>query len=480
MKHVEHCGIRRSAFALLLCLVLLFGVLIVPGLTSGTHNNVAQAQTSAEFDQYIKIDYSDETLIESQKTADFIKNNLQEFVAHYNNSVDSSHSNATSVEHEAIVYLTFKKAYAYYLDFDADNGYLIIDSDYSLQEFEVNGDLPYLKDIGYTFYNALDKFLYYDYEKSTYVPYEAFEYDESTLIAGLSAGADVAFDGQHPEANGEGQIYNLNAYVAQNYSKYNRQSIQIIPNYNWIYQYDTSIFKHVKTDSNGNTSNWSEGNCVINATYSMMKDWKDQGYYTNLDSNTVDYRTEVLSNPQYAKYGTNTYDGWTLNSSNYLERMPKLYLELREQAVNRGYLPESGMYSSHIPAMVNVVGKNYGYNFNMNSSSAHNAIVGSMNAHRAGVLSVQNSQSYGNHAMGLYGFVVYHYQSGWWIFKKDHYAYFYLIDDGWGYKQNDTNFATQYSGVIPGMDGLGYNLCYYDANKSNSKTFYYLSNYNNA
>lgn len=115
-------------------------------------------------------------MIESQKTADFIKNNLQEFVAHYNNSVDSSHSNATSVEHEAIVYLTFKKAYAYYLDFDADNGYLIIDSDYSLQEFEVNGDLPYLKDIGYTFYNALDKFLYYDYEKSTYVPYEAFDY----------------------------------------------------------------------------------------------------------------------------------------------------------------------------------------------------------------------------------------------------------------------------------------------------------------
>ena len=40
--------------------------------------------------------------------------------------------------------------------------------------------------------------------------------------------------------------------------------------------------------------------------------------------------------------------------------------------------------------------------------------------------------------------------------------------------------STQYSGVIPGMDGLGYNLCYYDANKSNSKTFYYLSNYNNA
>lgn len=234
--------------------------------------------------------------------------------------------------------------------------------------------------------------------------------------------------------------------------------------------------KQVITDSNGNVSYMSESNCVINATYSMMINWKNQGYYTNLTSDVVNYITDVSSNPQYAKYGTDTYDGWTVNDQYYLRYMPKLYLELREEAVTRGYLPESGMKMSHIATMVNIVGQNYGYNFNISSSSAHNSIVGNMNAHKASVLGVQNSQSYGNHAMGLYGFVVYYYQSGWWIFTQDHYAYFYLIDDGWSYKDCNDDFSPQYSGVVPGMDGLEYNLCYYDANEGNSKTFYYLSN----
>lgn len=168
---------------------------------------------------------------------------MSEFIYQYNSSDNPNKSNASSIEHEAIVYLTFKNEYAYYLDFDENNGYLIVDSNYCFQEFEVEGDLIFLKEIDYTFYNALDKFMYYDHEHNTYIPFEVSEFDDSLLISGFSADAASSSDGQYSDTTGEGQIYDLDAYVAQNYSKYSKQSIQIIPNYKWIYQYDTSIFK---------------------------------------------------------------------------------------------------------------------------------------------------------------------------------------------------------------------------------------------
>lgn len=471
VRNVHH--VRVIASVLLMCIIVSIGLYGI--LMQSNVNDVAVAAESNYVEPYIDLDDNAASLKGSIEAAHTIKNNLSIFVEEYNKTEEgiSNPAMINSVENEAAIYLTFKNEYAYYLDFNDDNGYLIVDDDYSIQEFAVSGDLDYLKEVDYAFYNPLDKFLYYDFDNNIYKPYEEVGYNENALIAGnMYSGADNAHDGQHSDG-GEGKIYDLDAYVAQNYSKYSRQAIQIIPNYQWIYQWNTSLYKQNRSDG----SSWSEGNCVINATYSMMKDWKDQGYYTNLPSNTVDYRSGITSNAQYNKYGNGSYDGWTTNSSHYLQRMPQLYLELREQAVIHGYLPDEGMLSSKIPEMVRTVGQKYGYNFTIKSSTAHNSIVASMNAHRAGVLSVQNSESYGNHAMGLYGFVVYHYKSGWWIFSKDNYAYFYLIDDGHSYKSGDPNFAAHTSGVIEGMDGLTYYLCYYDANRSNSKTFYYLSNY---
>ena len=410
------------------------------------------------------------SLKNSEECVSFIEENFSTVMDEYNlaHAEESEPCRATSIEGRAEIYITDIEKYGIYLDFDGDNGYLLVTENYHLYEFEPTGDLKYLKNVDFAYYSSFDGFMYmdsvfgtlerYDYVDNSNELYGAEKVDGDSLFSqsGLTASA-----GQ----DSKGHIYDIDAYVADVYPDYKYVKRYMGTAYEWIYQDDTSLYyRHVGEDT------WTEGNCVINATYSMMNDWVRRRKFSWLPSGTVDYRGCMPGDPLYSKYGTGTYNGWVPRRDESLDAMPALYMELRSYAITYGYLPDKGMLSAYIIDMVKRVGTTRGYTMNMLKSSTFNDDVKSLlNSDFACVITANGSNVYGNHAMGLYGYVEYEYTSGWWIFSKTETKYFYVVDDGHSYKQYDPRYTYNFMGVNTPA-------CYFDPNTSDSPTisFYYL------
>lgn len=76
------------------------------------------------------------------------------------------------------VYVVSTDQKGVYIDFNDDNGYMVIVDNYSVLAFETSGDLKYLKNLEYTYYSIYDGFLYTD-EVGKYIPHEFNLLDES-------------------------------------------------------------------------------------------------------------------------------------------------------------------------------------------------------------------------------------------------------------------------------------------------------------
>ena len=410
------------------------------------------------------------SLENSEECVDFIEENFSQVISEYNiaHQAEGIICEATFIEGQSKIYMTDLDKYGIYLDFNDNNGYLLVTEDYNLYEFESVGDLSYLKNIELAYYNSFDGFMYLDSETGLLEKYEyvdnTSEYYKSCDTTELSSDEElIGAAGQ--DGSGDGHIYDIDAYVAAVYPDYVYESRYMITDYQWIYQWNTSVYR--QATSSGYSS---EGNCVINATYSMLNDWFRRGKFQWMPSGTTNYSSLVTSDRQYSTYGTSTYDGWTTNTTARLSNMPTLYLELRDYAIDYGYLPENGMQSKYIVDMVGKVASSRGYTFNMiKTSSFDENVKYQLDTNCACVISVQGSSTYGNHAMGLYGYVKYTYTSGWWIFKTTKDKYFYVVDDGHSYKQGNSNYTYNFVGVNTPV-------CYFDPNTDAepSLTFFYL------
>lgn len=373
---------------------------------------------------------SDESL---EEIAAFIQDNLQTLSEEYNKSnevlaqkkaklsansdINAAEFKAEAIERTVKVHILEDSVEAIYLDFDGDNGYMLVTTDNELYEFETTGELDYLKDIDYAYYSTIDGFVYYDEKMGSYERFEAIG-KEDVLCKD--------YDGQVGTA-GDGKIYDIDAYVKSRYPKYTYQSGYSLSDYEFIYQWDTSIYR---------TDNDSEGNCVINATYSMMNHWRNTGRANRLPNTTVDYSSAVTADPFYSKYGNNTYDNWRVNSSSTLSKMPELYMHIRDYAIEYGYYPDQGMKFSYADDIANATAKDYGNTaVEVKETSSFSTAKIYLDYGRSGAISVTGSSTFGNHAMGLYGYRVYTYTTGWWIFKSTKTVYFYQVDDGHSYKK---------------------------------------------
>ena len=413
----------------------------------------------------------EDSLINCEQCVEFIENNFSQVIFEYNNAHEDTglQCNATSIEGQTLILLTDFNRYGIFLDFDGSNGYMLVTEGYTLYEFEPQGDLPYLKGVTLAYYNSFDGFMYLDTETGLLEKYDYVD-KTSELYGGLGTEAtaeDVLYGaaGQPSDVNGDGKIYDIDSYVAAVYPNYVYQDRYIITDYQFIYQDDTSVYKRY---SGGKI--YTEGNCVINATYSMMNDWYRRGRFQWLPSGTTNYATLVTSDRLYSTYGTGTYNGWTTNSYYTLSHMPTLYLELRDYAIDYGYNPVNGMSSNYIIDMVERVASSRGYTFNMVKTSSFNSNVRyQLDTNHACVISVNGSSTFNNHSMGLFGYVHYTYTSGWWIFATTKDKYFYVVDDGHSYKKGDSNYSYNFIGVNTPV-------CYFDPNTSAkpSLSFFYL------
>lgn len=415
----------------------------------------------------------EKSLTQSKECASFIETNFSRFIYEYNNNLSESDTkcNATFVEGQTTIMITDLNKYGIYLDFDGNNGYVVVTSNYQLFEFEPLGDLEYLKTAEIAYYNSFDKFMYVDVESGSL---ERYNYTDNSqeyggVVYDFTSEYENAADPGDENAQaltGDGGIFDIDTYVSSNYPEFVYDSRYIIPGYEWIYQSDNSVYRRIT--ENGR---FTEGNCVINATYSMMNDWHNKGRFPWLPTGTIDYSLQVENDPFFDVYSNGTHNGWVVKNNNEISEMASLYMELREYAIEYGYNMESGMQYARIIDMVGRVASSRGFTLNVSRTSSFQAIENQIDNNRACLIAVTNSSTYHNHAMGLYGYVKYTHTTGWWIFTTTETKYFYVVDDGHDYKRDNLE-RHEYN-----LNGVISYVTYFDPNTSANPTvsFYYLA-----
>lgn len=325
----------------------------------------------------------------------------------------------------------------YFYDFDI--GYAIINKEFEILKID-NVDLTYEKDLLSKDDVGFDGRNFYYIDNN--VKYEFENVYEDAYLKGVeevsSTSNEIVYDGQL-EA-GDGKIYDIESYVSSRYPDYKFYKSNFINNYRLVYQMDTSYYLTNKGES--------EGNCVLNSTYSMLinmakNSWNEKyytkEYYVDLYNNDAIYNDSLYDNLITA--GRHINEDYRLgvdrNKQKVLSNMPHLYAQIRDVAISKyGYDVDNGMYSSNIINIVNDIQGWYGYDSTFKESTSNDDVIYLLNSYIPSVVST-SSLTYGNHAMAIYGYYVISKTNTWWIFSSTDYKYFYCIDDGWSFKLKD-------------------------------------------
>lgn len=353
------------------------------------------------------------------------------------------------------------KERALYIDFESENGFLVFNED-NVFKFEQSGDLLELRYLSDFSFSLVDNFVLYNDEQERYEKIYSDEFNDIICTESLIPKSPVVYNGQLK--NGDGFIYDISSYVSDRYPNYKFVKSNYLKGYEWVSQFDTSVYtinSYKEGDSHASYYA-SEGNCTINATYSMLsnlptvknyngKMWRyNQSILAGL--NPMDYSNAVYADRQYASYGNkvlkNSYYDET-KKANYFEysevnpltnvygkktikNMPTLYMQLRNIGIDKGYKPDEGLAISAAETMIEGVNSLYGNNIDMVKSTSNESVVSNLDYGIPSIISTNGSESFSNHAMAVYGYALYSYKKNvmWWT--ETHYAYFWMVDSGHG------------------------------------------------
>lgn len=379
----------------------------------------------------VEAEASEEGLKSSlNRIVDYVKRNLNKFKEEYN-KLNEEPLKAVGIEGYSLVYIIDSKEYGVYLDFNEDNGYLVSSFGLDLYDIKTKGDLDYLKNVDFTYYSVMDGFLYHD--GKSYQKYSK-ETRETEIVYG--------YNGQ--SGTGEGNIFDIDEYMADRYSSYKLEEEHIDAYYPYTSTTTISTSYYIKKVSSdgGNTYTKIEGesNCALTADFNVMSSWRQMGFFPKLPLKTVyhDMREEIKEDPNYAVYGTGVggvgiESYWTTNYESRLQYMPELYYFANYYAVAaRKYTPVSGFTTENAKAVFTFCTSQYTAGTIYPSTSTNLAdVIPSLDIGKAVFMGVSGSKTFGgDHAVCLLGYRKYTYKSGIWIFAQTKTAYFYLIDDG--------------------------------------------------
>ena len=386
------------------------------------------------------------TLEDTQAVAAFIQNNLETFVQKYNQSREdeSEYLHASSVERTKIVNLIEDENYGAYIDFDGDNGYVVVTGDYTIYDLQTEGDLDYLD-------NAAN--IYYGYGK--------FHWLDQNGTLQLFAEAESAptpteqpvYDGNAGK-DGDGVIINLSEYVNANYSKYTYEGNKFGGTkvaFNYAIQEDLSYYLWNACDANGGIINYApqyEGNCSLTAMYNIFKSWGQYGKLNVPYATTLDLSKSIVNDPLYATYGnkiisyssngTTEYRYWQIATGN-LRAIPAVYDKIRSYTISGSYIPPKDFYKpdkgfnrEYVPTIMELTADYYDSGagvFMYYTYSEGNALMSIKNG-KAAYLSLTNDPVYINHGVAIIDYHYYTYTSGWWIFKTTDEVFILEIADG--------------------------------------------------
>ena len=409
---------------------------LIPGITSLVQARAEELENQQNY-------------VNCENVIEFVDNNFSTFVSEYNNTIpcDDDKLQATEIEYSTVIHFMSGEiddnTYAAYLDFNGNNGYAVITADYVIHCFEINDDLPNIRQQNKEFcFSTADGLGFID--ENGY--FSKFNQNPSEIIEN-----QIEF-GYDQSANGDGEIKDFYSYRSDNYPNYsliaNYEDV-IALDFDYGTQYELSYYIQQPSDANKNNDNsrvaLSEGNCSLTAMFNTLR-YMSKKLNLGIDyTSTVDIRQSIQYDSIYNEYigrdaYLNTYNGvtgyyyWKKNSDGFLSRIPKLYHNIRKHAINGSnpYRPDTGYLYNNVPSTMTATAMQ-DYNVGIAIHFA-NSITEALPNLRNGIpsyLSIQGSSTYGNHGVCLIGYREYSYTSGWWIFETTKYAYFYQIADGW-------------------------------------------------
>lgn len=360
-----------------------------------------------------------------ETVATFIVDHLSEFTAEYNKELEEGEAPmlATSCEFSVPVYITTTEQDGVYLDFDGDNGYMIVVDNYEIAAYAASGDLPYLREQESALYSLYDGFVYYDAEGNL-VPYAAEAMTEADWEEYSRVVLEKSYNGQKGKGS-DGQIYNPDAFVKDKYgSGYSVYNSKILKNFQYVSQSDLSVYYEMKDGKK-----YSEGNCSLAAVYALMNYLQSSGKYPKLPKASSIVSYQATKDTFYNKYK---------KKSNYVietpKILPKLYVNIRDYAEKQYGYEVSGSNPFNIGTIVQQVGKQYGYNLKTNHIlvwSYENQVVNELKGNHPIIWNMANSSTYGSHSTVVVGYRTYRKTKSFLGIKMYDYVKLMALNDNW-------------------------------------------------
>ncbi len=325
--------------------------------------------------------------------ADFVSDNLIDFVNEYNLILEDGECplNATYVEFRIPIYIMTLDNEGVYLDFDGNNGYMILADDYELVALETSGDLPYLRELEYSYYAIDDGFMYIDNNGE-------FEYYEIEVID--NGENDIQYGNW--AQNGKNVISDIRTYLNETYggSYWIHKTNKTLNNFSCFDQYYTSLY--FKVDEETGIS-WSEGNCALNSIFTVLNFYKTSGKMPKLPASDDKILVDPKNDYFYSKYA---------QTGKYLiepMKLPKLYNSIRDYAIKTHGYQVGGFSGDESLSTMKSVAAQYGYSINgwdLSSLSYEARVMTDINAGYPVMMSTGGGV-YGAHKLTVFGYATY-------------------------------------------------------------------------
>ncbi len=371
------------------------------------------------------------------ETAGFIVNNLEKFISEYNkskseNGIDGPDWLASSVERTAKGINIDDNSDCIYLDFNDDNGYVLVGKNYEILDRSISGDLEFAKDADCLYWSSYDGFVYLeedDDNEKHYVSYEATFLNNDEL-------KEIAFQGYPGQvkefSDGSDGIEDISPYMEARYGK------------GWSLSPDESktIYNYQNVNQDDYAVDLGEGNCTLSAYFGIFRYLHDYGGFNQLPMET----TTIYS----------------VSSSNVSKEVPKTYACLRENAMEYGYTNYSSAWTSR---NMDTWGRKTLFDFGYKDKwyktlikmyvlwSFGQQVVKNINLGYP-VMWNQARGNYNCHSMVCKGYKTYKKTSGWFIFSHTEKKHFMVINNNW---ENDRDYYIDFDGYSSDLvhEGFG-------------------------
>jgi hypothetical protein len=402
------------------------------------------------------------------------------------NILSKLHIENMNYEYYKMIDIMNSEEKAYYIDLYEDDGFIVANNS-NIYQYVKDVDLNELRHLNEFYYSLTDGFIVYNEEKQHYEKIYDDKYEDVICTSNEVLNSPVKHDGQIKD--GDGEIYDLDAYVSNRYPNYKLVEKEYLKGYKISNQFDTSTYIAKYYDENEICRTISsEGNCVINATYSMLSNlptvknnnnyaWEYNTNYLN-GLKGIDCSSSITYDKFYSEYGNKKYYNTEYNADlkkdlkgyweiNYnrntngkqtIKDMAQLYMQLRTVALDEGYMPKDGMSFSSTKNMIEKTDDLYGYNLDYELTSSTESVINNIKLGYPSLISTNGSETYGNHAMAVYGYAIYSYEVSVWWWTETRYAYFWAVDSG--------HITTSYSQFY---DEKGNIVNWFDPNSSSTQ-----------